>query len=224
MRALLGCVAILFALSVTPAPDAVAISKRKQCRDACAAKIDACVSAGTKKMKCRRVTLKTCRKKGVESCAVTTTTTTIRGASTTQVGATTTIGGSTTTGPAGTVTTTTGPGGTSSTTLACSLDDAVDQRSTANPTVSFSNYQYAPRCTRINAGQTVTFNGQFDTHPLVGGNLVGIVLMPDPMSPIGFTDSGTSKSVQFTSAGTYSFYCNQHAVDFAMTGAVFVDP
>src|SRR6185369_2193347 len=229
MRALVVCIAVLFAVSAIQLPDAGAISKRRQCKDACGAAIDRCIAQGGKKRKCRRQTLKTCRKQGVETCAVTTTTT-VRGGTTLPGGSTTTIaGGSTTTGPGGSVTTTTGPGGTTTSTLGdsvhgCSRMNATNLKAEGAPAVSFSDFQYVPRCMLISAGQTITFNGQFSSHPLVGGQIAGIVPTPDPSSPIGFTDSGTSKPVQFLAAGTFPFYCDQHGVTYAMTGAVFVDP
>src|ERR1044071_1379625 len=143
MRPLVWFGAVLFGLPILQPLDAAAISKRKQCRDACGPKIDACIAQGGKKKKCRRQTLKTCRKEGFETCTVTTTTTTIRGATTTQVGATTTIaGGSTTTGPGGSVTTTSAPGGTTSTTLTthgCTRDNAQDLTGNPSPTVTFAD-------------------------------------------------------------------------------------
>jgi plastocyanin len=218
--------AFLFGLSVLPPPDAAAISKRKQCRDACGATIDACIAQGGKKKKCRRQTLRTCRKQGFETCAVTSTTTTIRGASTTQVGATTTIGGGSTI-PSGS--TTTHPGGTTTTTLDdtphnCARATATNLKAQGSPTVDFEPFQYIPRCVLISAGQTITFTGDFSSHPLVGGTAEGAFKTPDPSSPIGTTNGGISKPVQFTSAGTYPFYCDQHGLTYAMTGVVFVDP
>ena len=228
MRALFGCMAILFGLVAILPPDAGAISKRRQCKDACGATIDRCIEQGGKKRKCRRQTLKTCRKQGVETCAVTTTSTTVRGGTTLPGGSTTTVaGGSTTTNPGGT--TSTNPGGTTTTTLGdtvhgCSRMNATDLKGSGAPAVSFTNFQYVPRCILISAGQSVEFSGEFTYHPLVGGQAVGAFKTPDPQSPIGFTNSGTFKSVPFPSAGTYPFYCDQHGLTYAMTGAVFVDP
>ena len=58
----------------------------------------------------------------------------------------------------------------------------------------------------------------------MGGTAEGAFKTPDPSSPIGSTNSGTSKPVLFSSAGTFPFYCDQHGLTYAMTGAVFVDP
>jgi plastocyanin len=228
MRALFSCAALLFGLSVLHPPEAAAISKRKQCRDACGAKIGDCVAQGGKKKKCRRQTLKTCRKQGVENCAVTTTSTTVRRGTTLPGASTTTIaGGPTTTGPG--LTTTTGPTGTTTTTLddtphGCSRESATNLEAEMSPAVSFESFQYIPRCIVISAGQTITFTGDFSAHPLVGGTAEGAFKTPDPQSPIGTTSSGSAKPVQFTSAGTYPFYCDMHGLTYAMAGAVFVDP
>jgi plastocyanin len=160
---------------------------------------------------------------------VTVTSTTVRGGTTLPGGSSTTIAGgsTTTTNPGGS--TTTHPGGTTTTTLDdtphnCSRSSATDLKSSGAPSVSFEPFQYVPRCILISAGQTITFTGDFAAHPLVGGTAEGAFKTPDPSSPIGTTNSGTSKPVQFTSAGTYPFYCNQHGLIYAMTGAVFVDP
>ena len=228
MRALVGCMAVLFVLSVIHPPDADAISKRRQCKDACGAAIDRCIAEGGKKRKCRRQTLKSCHKQGVATCAVTTTSTTVRGGTTLPGESTTTIaGGSTTTGPAGS--TTTNPGGTTTTTLDdtphnCSRASATDLKSNGAPTVVFDPFQYTPRCILISAGQTITFTGDFSSHPLVGGIAEGAFKTPDPQSPIGTTNNGSSKPVQFLSMGTYPFYCDMHVLQYAMAGAVFVDP
>jgi plastocyanin len=226
MRALVGCMVALFVLSVIQPPDAHAISKRRQCKDACGATIDRCIAEGGKKRKCRRQTLKTCRRQGVETCAVTTTSTTVIGGPTLPGGSTTTNAGGTTL-PGGS--TTTNPGGTTTTTLDdtphnCSRSSATNLKAASSPAVAFEEFQYSPRCILISAGQTVTFTGAFGSHPLVGGLAEGAFKTPDPSSPIGNTNSGTSKPVLFGSAGMFPFYCDQHGLIYAMTGVVFVDP
>src|SRR6185503_13396469 len=158
------------------AGDADALSPRTECRQGCDKAIDACIAAGGKRKRCKRRTLKACRRFGIEMCAVTTTTTSAPGASTTIQGTTTTIGGTTTTS-------TTAPGGTTTTLPAvhdCTHVTAVDQRApAASRTVTFSNYAYTPRCIRVQAGQSVTFSGNFATHPLQGGEIIGGVETPD---------------------------------------------
>ena len=194
MRALIvvGCLVGLLDWS---APDATALSRRKECRLACGVAIDACVAQGGKRRRCKRQTLRRCRQEGVATCGVTTTTTT--------------------------------PGGTT-TTLAsihgCTIGAATDLRADATPTVTFTSFQYTPKCARIAAGQSITFEGDFAFHPLVGGTVSGGTQTRDFASPIGKTSSGSSHAVVFPSAGTFPYYCDNHGAGFGMVGAVFVDP
>jgi plastocyanin len=77
---------------------------------------------------------------------------------------------------------------------------------------------------RIAAGQTVSFSGAFEEHPLVGGEVVGFDAIPDPSSPITPTSTGTMKGVLFEDGGVYPFYCDFHGVTQGMVGAVLVNP
>jgi plastocyanin len=223
--------ALVVAVVATP-PETAAILKRKACRLGCTAAVDACVAAGGKRARCKRQTLKSCRKQGLEACA-TTSTTTSPGATTTtesKVASTTTLGGvTTTTAAAGSTTTiggatTTTPGPTTSSTTVvvhgCNSSTATDLSGQPSPTVTFTSYQYTPPCARIVAGQTITFSGDLDIHPLVGG----LVATPDPSSPIGIHASGSTAPIGFPSAGVYPYYCGAHGVTQNMLGAVFVDP
>ena len=70
----------------------------------------------------------------------------------------------------------------------------------------------------------VTFSGSFASHPLVGGEVVGMSKVPDAASPILPTSSGSMATFTLSNAGTYPYYCNPHAVSFSMKGAVFVVP
>lgn len=80
---------------------------------------------------------------------------------------------------------------------------------------------YSPPCIKISAGSQVSFSGEFTFHPLRGGEVVGMTLMPDANSPITDTNSGTSATFTFPSAGDFGFYCQVHG-PFGMAGAVFV--
>jgi plastocyanin len=75
--------------------------------------------------------------------------------------------------------------------------------------------QYSPRCIMIQAGQSVTWSGAFSSHPLepAGG---------DPGTPIKLTNSGTSQSFTFSTAGTFGFDCQFHPS--IMFGAIRVIP
>jgi plastocyanin len=76
-------------------------------------------------------------------------------------------------------------------------------------------FAVSPRCLQIKAGQTVTWNGSFTTHPLLADE-------GDTPNPISTADtSGPSATVTFPTAGTFGFKCEVHA---SMTGAVLVTP
>jgi plastocyanin len=102
----------------------------------------------------------------------------------------------------------------------CNSSTATDLSGQPSPTVTFTSYQYTPPCARIVAGQTITFSGDLDVHPLVGG----LVATPDPSSPIGIHASGSAVPISFPSAGVFPYYCGAHGVSQNMVGAVFVDP
>src|SRR5262245_52161114 len=187
-------------------PAGVRAATRKECRQTCAGAIDACVAEGGRRKRCKRQTLKRCRKLGSEVCAVPATT-----------------GSSTTTT---TITIRPGGGGVT-TTLAsqeCTHDTAVDLTSpTADRTVQYEYARYIPSCLRIAAGQSVLFSGiapaDFVEHPLAGGMHPNV----DFNSPIRPTDTGSSTPFMFPSSGTFPFFCIKHD-SIGMFGTVYVDP
>ena len=78
---------------------------------------------------------------------------------------------------------------------------------------------YSPNCITVAAGQSVTFVGSFNSHPLVGGEYLGDAGSPN--NPIGRHDTGsTDLPIAFSSAGLYPFYCDLHAP--TMVGVVQV--
>jgi plastocyanin len=80
------------------------------------------------------------------------------------------------------------------------------------------NFTVSPACVTVKPGDSVTWNGDFTTHPLDAFNGDS----PNPITGAGATaDGGTSVTVKFTTAGTYGFHCNIHA---SMLGAVKVAP
>ncbi len=113
-----------------------------------------------------------------------------------------------------------GCGAATPTAPGCSTSDWVDRSAaSADRRVGFGNQLgssavgYAPACIQIAAGQSVTFVGDFGTHPLVpaGGTA----------NPIPNKDSGNQDTaVQFDSAGTYAYACSLH--EPTMVGAVWV--
>ena len=93
----------------------------------------------------------------------------------------------------------------------------------------YSGVAYAPKCMTIAVGQSATWSGDFDMHPLAPG------VAPDridddppgaPDSPIAKLDHGGQTSVTygpFTAAGDYPYYCSVHFL-FGMIGVVRVVP
>jgi plastocyanin len=104
----------------------------------------------------------------------------------------------------------------------CTASDYVD-RSSGSRTIAFGGslgHVYSPKCILINAGQTATFSGSFDTHPLTPGQYMGTG--GSTANPIPATASGSADlTVTFPTAGIYPFYCGVHGGS-GMTGSVSV--
>src|SRR5712692_9756548 len=58
--------AVLAVLLIAPAADAVSLAR--QCRQACGDEIASCVSAGGRRVTCKRQTLRRCRREGLAVC------------------------------------------------------------------------------------------------------------------------------------------------------------
>ncbi len=76
------------------------------------------------------------------------------------------------------------------------------------------DFQIVPACVTIKAGDSVTWNGNFVTHPLAAFNGAS-------PSPIPNVSSGATTTVKFPSAGVYGYHCTIHG---SMIGAVKVTP
>lgn len=127
------------------------------------------------------------------------------------------VGPSTTTTITTTTSTTTTLAGCASSYADCTeyldLTDALATR-----TISFGPNFYSPKCIRIRAGQTVTFAGEFSSHPLRRASC----------SPTGIADasSGTSRAFTLSTLGVHGYHCNLHGTDagLGMAGAIQVVP
>ena len=91
-------------------------------------------------------------------------------------------------------------------------------------------FAYSPKCLKVKVGTKVTFDGSvvgaFGTHPFMGGEVKNGVKVPavsGPFIPITNNPAISSKTFTMTSAGTFPFYCDFHALG-GMTGTVFVVP
>ena len=96
-------------------------------------------------------------------------------------------------------------------------------RSTGDRTIAFGSavgLKYSPNCMIITAGQSVTFSGDFTSHPLVGGEYMGTG--GSKPNPVPSKSTGTDNAVvAFPTRGLYPYYCNFHASS-GMTGAIWV--
>ena len=202
--------AVVFALLLSIAAPGEARTPRSACRAACQNAIELCVNAGTRRPRCRRRIIRRWRREGVLVCQVDMT-----------PSPTTTSGPTTST-----TSTTTLPSGP--TVNGCDATHATDLRGETDVTVQFGVgvdiFDYAPECIIVTPGTRVTFSGSFQTHPLVGGQIVGAAAEPDPTSPFGRTDSGSMRTFELDAPGTYGYYCDAHGVALHMWGAVIVAP
>ena len=88
----------------------------------------------------------------------------------------------------------------------------------ADRTIHFQNYSYDPKCLIIRSGQTVTFVGDFITHPLTPSC--------GPELLLEYRDTGATASFVLESSGIYGYYCLDHGnpQGDAMSGAIEVVP
>lgn len=94
------------------------------------------------------------------------------------------------------------------------IDTPAEQR-----VIHFPTSAYNPPCVLIEAGQTVTWDGNFGMHPLEGGLFKGGP--PQPGNPIPTVAAGTTPvEVTFPDAGAWGFFCTAHQPP--MSGAVYV--
>jgi len=68
---------------------------------------------------------------------------------------------------------------------------------------------YAPKCLEVKKGQTVTFAGDFQVHPLKSacGTLQGA--LPEVVDSNASGSTGT-KSITFDRAGDFGYFCTAH--------------
>jgi plastocyanin len=69
-----------------------------------------------------------------------------------------------------------------------------------------TGYVYAPACLEVPSGTTVTFVGDFASHPLSPSALRGT----RPGNPITNVSAGASASFRFSVPGLYAYFCGFH--------------
>jgi plastocyanin len=109
----------------------------------------------------------------------------------------------------------------------CTPANAMDLTGSNMVTVAFggaNGLTYNPKCIKVKIGTTLTLNGNFGSHPTIGGTVVGMTVTPASSGPfVPVTNSGTTKNFAMNALGTFPYYCQPHAT-VGMTGAVFVVP
>ena len=90
---------------------------------------------------------------------------------------------------------------------------AATDYTTTGTTITFpagaTDFNYSPKCLKVASGASVTFSGEFSSHPLDPSDLRGTLTG----NPIMLTNTGTSASFTFTTPGFYAYYCQFHGAD-----------
>lgn len=102
------------------------------------------------------------------------------------------------------------------------LSEAEDRTNDAAVAIASEGVNYTPRCVRVAAGTQVTFNSNFQMHPLRGGEVVDEVGIVDPNSPITPVDSGATATFVLDEPGEYPYFCSFHA-SLGMFGTIWVE-
>lgn len=102
---------------------------------------------------------------------------------------------------------------TETATHGCDDDRYVDRSAASDDrtVTSTGDSRYVPPCISIRVGQSVTFTGNFATHPLAPGLAPGRSGLGTTPSPIEMRSDGTTYSVRFTVPGDFPYYCTYHA-------------
>ena len=92
----------------------------------------------------------------------------------------------------------------------CNTKDFTDLTADSSVYVTFTAFAYSPRCSRVTPGTTITFSGDFFSHPLQGGQIIDGTAVPDPGSPIPSVSVGNTSASFVVPNGVYGFYCAVH--------------
>ena len=116
-------------------------------------------------------------------------------------------GGTSAAGAGGTSTGGTGGASTFTSVLPCTTEsDYMTGTTTVNFGLLSGGFAYAPKCLKVSAGTTVTFSGDFGSHPLEPSALRGTLTG----NPITSTSAGTTASFTFPAPGFYAYFCQFH--------------
>lgn len=90
--------------------------------------------------------------------------------------------------------------------LPCTSESAYVTGTTVSFPTAATDFSYNPKCLKVTAGATMTFSGDFSSHPLTPSAMRGTLTG----NPIASTSAGTSKDFTFPTAGFYAYYCAFH--------------
>jgi plastocyanin len=84
-------------------------------------------------------------------------------------------------------------------------------------------FNYSPACLKIPPATTVTFNGDFQTHPLIP-SISRTLPGPSPIVATTSTQRAPDVSFTFYAPGFYGYFCGAHGDDEgdAMSGMIWV--
>lgn len=108
----------------------------------------------------------------------------------------------------------------------CDITTATDMTGSSMVSVAFDNgnFTYDPKCLKVAQGTVITFNGNFSSHPLLGGVVTGGAEIPAGSGPfVPVTNTGMTADFTMTTTGTFPYYCVPHGT-LGMNGVVFVVP
>jgi plastocyanin len=71
-------------------------------------------------------------------------------------------------------------------------------------------FNYSPKCLKVSAGTSVTFSGDFSSHPLEPSALRGTLTGNPITSTSAVPDGGTTKAFTFATPGFYAYFCQFH--------------
>ncbi len=71
-------------------------------------------------------------------------------------------------------------------------------------------FNYSPKCLKVSAGTSVTFAGDFFSHPLEPSALRGTLTGNPITSTSAVPDGGTTKTFAFPTPGFYAYFCQFH--------------
>lgn len=95
----------------------------------------------------------------------------------------------------------------------CTIEEAEDRSNEAEVVLQWLNPHH--RCVLVSPGTTITWSGNFNSHPLAGG----VTPVTDNSSPISSADD-QGGSVVLNEVGDYPYFCEIHTG--TMTGVIYV--